>query len=36
MNVNSFKVYNDQKGYEAGDLFLKNVGNIIKEAFPDA
>ena len=34
MNVNSFKVYNDQKGYVAGDAFLKNVGNIISEAFP--
>ena len=34
LNVTSFKVYNDQKGYQAGDIFLKNVGSIISEAFP--
>lgn len=33
-NVTSFKIYNDQKGYVAGNAFLKNVGEIISEAFP--
>ena len=35
-NVNSFKIYNDQKGYIAGNAFLKNVGQIISEAFPNS
>ena len=35
-NVSSFKVYNDQRGYLAGNEFLKNVGEIIKNAFPDS
>ena len=35
-NVSSFKVYNDQKGYIAGNEFLKNVGEIISKAFPEA
>lgn len=35
-NITSFKIYNDQKGYIAGNEFLKTVGEIITEAFPDA
>ena len=35
-NVTSFKIYNDQKGYIAGNTFLKNVGEIISDAFPNA
>ena len=35
-NVSSFKIYNDQKGHLAGNEFLKNVGEIIKEAFPNS
>ena len=35
-NISSFKNYNDQKGYEAGNKFLKDVGQIIQNAFPGA
>ena len=35
-NITSFKVYNDQKGHPAGNLFLKNVGQIIKDEFPNS
>ena len=35
-NVSSFKIYNDQKGYVAGNIFLKNVGEIISKEFPNA
>ena len=35
LNVTSFKVLNDQRGYEAGNEFLRNVGKILTEAFPD-
>ena len=35
-NVTSFKIYNDQKGHQAGNAFLKNVGQIIQDAFPDS
>ena len=34
-DVSNFKVYNDQKGYKAGDAFLINVGKIISETFPN-
>ena len=33
-NISSFKVYNDQKGYQDGNKFLKNVGEIISSVFP--
>ena len=36
MNISSFKVYNDQRGYLAGNKFLRNVGEIIKEVFPNS
>ena len=35
-NISSFKNFNDQKGYEAGNKFLKDVGQIIVNAFPGA
>ena len=35
-NISSFKIYNDQKGYEEGNKFLSNVGQIIQHAFPGA
>ena len=35
-NVSSFKIYNDQKGYIAGNAFLKTVGEIISDAFPNS
>ena len=35
-NISSFKNFNDQKGYEAGNKFLKDVGQIIQSTFPGA
>lgn len=34
-DITSFKVFNDQRGFDAGNLFLKNVGNIISNEFSD-
>ena len=33
INVTNFKVYNDQKGFEQGNEFLKTIGQIISETF---
>ena len=33
INVTNFKVYNDQKGFEQGNEFLKTIGQIISESF---
>ena len=33
MNITNFKVYNDQKGFEQGNEFLKEVGKILSEVF---
>ena len=33
INVTNFKVYNDQKGFEQGNEFLKNIGQILSEYF---
>ena len=35
-NISSFKTFNDQRGYEAGNRFLTDVGQIIQNAFPGA
>lgn len=35
-NISSFKIYNDQRGHNAGNTFLKNVGEIIQGEFPDS
>ena len=35
-NIVSFKTLNDQKGYVVGNNFLKDVGNIIKDTFPNS
>ena len=32
-NVTNFKVYNDQKGFEQGNEFLKTIGQILSEVF---
>ena len=32
-NVTNFKVYNDQKGFEQGNKFLKDIGQILSETF---
>ena len=34
-NVTNFKVYNDQKGFEQGNEFLKTIGQIISEVFSE-
>ena len=34
MDITSFKIFNDQRGFEAGNSFLKDVGNILLETFP--
>ena len=33
INVTNFKVYNDQKGFEQGNAFLKTIGQILTEVF---
>ena len=33
VNVTNFKVYNDQKGFEQGNEFLKTVGQLLSEEF---
>ena len=33
INVTNFKVYNDQKGFEQGNEFLKTIGQILTETF---
>ncbi|MBO4285898.1 MAG: EAL domain-containing protein, partial [Bacilli bacterium] len=35
MNIKNFKVYNDQKGFEEGNVFLKRFGEFLSEAFPE-
>ena len=35
INIKNFKIFNDQKGFEAGNEFLKNVGEILKDVFKD-
>ena len=35
LNLSGFKIYNDQKGFEKGNLFLRETGKIISEVFPD-
>ena len=33
LNVTSFKIYNDQRGFEEGNKFLRDVGEIITKEF---
>ena len=35
INIKNFKIFNDQKGFEAGNQFLKNVGAILSDVFKD-
>ena len=35
INVTNFKIYNDQKGFELGNEFLKQVGEIISDVFSE-
>ena len=34
ININNFKTYNYQRGFPAGNIFLKNVGALIEKHFP--
>ena len=33
VNITNFKVYNDQKGFEQGNEFLRKIGQILSEIF---
>ena len=33
VNITNFKIYNDQKGFDKGNEFLKETGQILKEVF---
>ena len=33
LNITSFKIYNDQKGFDQGNQFLKAVGEILTDVF---
>ncbi len=35
MDIASFKIFNDQRGFDAGNKFLKDVGEIIADTFKD-
>ncbi len=35
LDITSFKIYNDQRGFTAGNKFLKDVGVILTKTFPD-
>ena len=35
INVTNFKIYNDQKGFEQGNEFLKTIGQILSEVFSE-
>ena len=35
INIKNFKIFNDQKGFEEGNKFLKDVGEILNEIFPN-
>ena len=36
MDITSFKVFNDQKGFEEGNKFLKEVGDFLTKSFRNA
>ena len=36
INILGFKIYNEKKGFEEGNKFLKETGAIITECFPDS
>ena len=35
LDITSFKIFNDQRGFMAGNQFLKDVGVILTKIFPD-
>ena len=36
LNVSNFKIYNDQKGFDKGNEFLKEIGEVLKDVFKDS
>ena len=36
VDLTSFKIFNDQRGFEQGNIFLRKVGEILTEVLPDA
>ncbi|MBP5091421.1 MAG: EAL domain-containing protein [Bacilli bacterium] len=36
INIKGFKIYNDQKGFEQGNVFLRDAAKIIQGSFADA
>ena len=36
LNIVGFKIYNEKKGFEGGNKFLKETGKIITECFPES
>ena len=34
IDISSFKIFNEKRGFEAGNAFLKKIGEILKEHFP--
>ena len=36
INIVGFKIYNDKKGFEEGNIFLRETGQILLEVFNDA
>ena len=35
MDITSFKIFNDQRGFEEGNKFLKDVGDVLTQEFGD-
>ena len=35
LDITSFKIFNDQRGFNEGNKFLKNVGDLLTNSFPD-
>ncbi len=35
-NITNFKIYNDKKSFEEGNMFLRETGQILTKVFPDA
>ncbi len=36
LDITSFKIFNDQRGFDEGNAFLKSVGGVLSEQFPSA
>ena len=36
INIVGFKIYNDKKGFEEGNIFLRETGQILQQVFNDA